>query len=177
MILLDHEIYEICSAGAIQPFEPELLNPASLDVRLGGELLIESAESDRMVPYPLHRHDQENPYHMVPGQFVLAPTVEVFNIPDSICAEFRLKSSRGRHGMDHALAVWIDPGYHGSVLTIELKNNRQLHHLKLWPGMRIGQIVFHKFDGDRRPHRSYAVTGRYNNHLTVMGSLDETQCA
>ena len=168
MIISDWQIAERCRAGMVAGWDPALVNPASLDVRLGDTLLIESAQSPELVPYPLHRHSQDDPYELKPGQFCLADTVEVFNIPDDIAGEFRLKSSRAREGLDQALAVWLDPGWHGSVLTMELRNNRQLWPVWLWPGMKIGQIVFHLMA--ERPINSYAVTGRYNGDTTVHAS-------
>jgi dCTP deaminase len=169
VILCDWEIQNACHDGLVVPFTEELLNPASLDVRLGAELLIESAQSSDLVTYPLRFHTKEEPFLLKPGQFVLAQTVEVFNLTDTIAAEFRLKSSRAREGLDQALAVWADPGWHGSVLTMELRNNRQLHPIPLWFGMRIGQMVFHRMSA--RPRQSYAATGRYNGHKQVHGSL------
>lgn len=169
MILSDHEITAWCERHQlVTPFDPTLVNPASIDVRLGDTLLIESAQSADLVPYPLQRHSQDNPYELKPGQFCLAQTVETFNIPDTIAAEFRLKSSRAREGLDQALAVWADPGWYGSVLTLELRNNRQLWPQLLWPGMKIGQMVFHVMSD--LPQHSYAVTGRYNNDSSVQGS-------
>jgi dCTP deaminase len=169
MILCDTEISQLClTAGLVTPFNPDLINPASIDVTLGGTILIESAQHRTLVPYPLEDHTEDNPYHLVPGQFCLAQTVETFNIPDTLAAEFRLKSSRAREGLDQALAVWIDPGFHGSVLTLELRNNRQLWPQLLWPGMKIGQMVFHRMSD--LPARSYAVTGRYNSDSTVQAS-------
>lgn len=166
-VLVDHQIEALCLAGMVTPFDPALLNPASLDVRLGDTLLIESVQSPALVPYPLHRHTEAEPYQWSPGQFLLAPTLETFNMPATVAGEFRLKSSRAREGADQALAVWLDPGWHGSVLTLELRNNRQLHWLPLWPGMRIGQIIFHTCSA---PLRSYRETGRYNGDTTVQGS-------
>lgn len=168
MILADFQITARCHGGMVSPFDPELVNPASLDVRLGDTLLIESAVDDVMVPYPLAGHTQENPYLFLPGQFVLAQTVERFYLPDDLAVEFKLKSSRAREGIDHAKAGFGDPGWHGSVLTMELKNNRQLRPVKLWPGMRIGQMVFCQMAAT--PQRSYALTGRYNGDATVQGS-------
>jgi dCTP deaminase len=167
-ILVDWQIAERCRAGMVSPFSPELVNPASLDVRLGDTLLIESAESADLKPYPLSQHSPEDPYLMRPGQFVLAPTVEQFSIPADVSAQFLLKSSRAREGLNHLLAGWIDPGWSGSVLTLELHNVRQLQPVRLWPGMKIGQIVFHYLAST--PARSYAVTGRYNGDTTVQGS-------
>ena len=168
MILPDWQITARCNGGMVSPFDPALVNPASLDVRLGDTLLIESAESPELVPYPLHQHTQENPYLLRPGQFVLAQTIETFNLPDDIAAQFMLKSSRARSGLEHLMAGYCDPGWHGSVLTLELHNSRQLHPVALWPGMKIGQMVFHQMAGI--PQRSYAVTGRYNGDSTVQGS-------
>jgi dCTP deaminase len=168
MPLADWQIASRCDAGMVEGYDPDLINPASLDVRLGDSLLIESAQSRDLVPYPLSKHTEDNPYELRPGQFCLAPTMEVFHLPDDVAAEFRLKSSRAREGLDQALAVWADPGWHGSVLTLELRNNRQLWPQLLWPGMKIGQMVFHQMT--ERPARSYAVTGRYNRDLAVQGS-------
>ena len=158
MILPDFQIAELCRAGMVTPFDPELLNPASLDVRLGDTLLIESAESPEMVRYSLHQHHELDPYLFVPGQLALAP----------IAAQFMLKSSRAREGLEHLLAGYCDPGWSGSVLTMELHNSRQLHPIPLWPGMKIGQMVFHRMAAP--PMRSYRETGRYNGDNTVQGS-------
>jgi dCTP deaminase len=168
VILADWQIRSRCEGGMVVGWDPALVNPASLDVRLGDTLLIESAQSPELVPYPLHRHSQEDPYELRPGQFCLADTMEVFYLPDDVAAEFRLKSSRAREGLDQALAVWADPGWHGSVLTMELRNNRQLWPQLLWPGMKIGQMIFHLMA--ERPVASYAQTGRYNGDLAVMAS-------
>jgi dCTP deaminase len=168
VILADWQITARCNGGMVTPFDPELVNPASLDVRLGDTLLIESAEGLQLKPYPLAGHTEENPYLLRPGQFVLAQTIERFHLPDDIAAQFMLKSSRARSGLEHLMAGYCDPGWHGSVLTLELHNSRQLHPVALWPGMKIGQMVFHQMAAT--PQRSYAVTGRYNGDATVQGS-------
>jgi len=167
MILPDHEIHQLCAAGMVEPFDPALVNPASLDVRLGGSLLIESAESRKMASYPFHLHSEADPYLMTPGQFVLAPTLEFVRVPDTCNAQFVLKSSRAREGIEHLLAGYLDPGFHG-VITLELHNSRQLHAVPIWPEMRIGQLVFNQMLST--PKRSYAVTGRYQGDTTVMES-------
>jgi dCTP deaminase len=169
MILSDHEIRHMClTCDLVTPFDPELINPASIDVRLGDTLLIESAQSRELVPYPLHQHTESDPYELKPGQFCLGQTVETFNLPDYLAAQFMLKSSRARDGLEHLMAGYCDPGWHGSVLTLELHNSRQLHSLPLWPGMKIGQMVFYRMSAI--PERSYAVTGRYCNDRTVTAS-------
>lgn len=167
-VLPDWMIKAAALQGMIQPFNEEQLNPASYDLLLGDELLIESAEGPELRPYPLGDHDEGRPYLLVPGQFVLASTVETFALPDFVAARFVLKSSRAREGLQHLLAGWCDPGWHGSRLTLELKNVRQLQPIRLWPGMKIGQMVFHQMAA--APDRSYAETGRYNGDQGVQGS-------
>jgi dCTP deaminase len=168
MILPDHQIAELCQQGMVTPFHPEMINPASLDVRLGDSLLIESAESRELKPYPFHKHHELDPYLLQPGQFVLAPTMETFNLPDHIAAQFVLKSSRARDRLNHLTAGFCDPGWNGSVLTMELHNVSQLHAYPLWPSKRIGQMVFQLMAAP--PQRSYRETGRYNGDTTVQGS-------
>jgi dCTP deaminase len=165
--LVDWQISNRCRNGLVTPFDPALVNPASLDVRLGDQLLIESVEGPELKPYPLSQHSKEDPYWLRPGQFVLGCTLERFHLTSDIGAQFLLKSSRAREGLAHLLAGWIDPGFHG-VLTLELHNVRQLQAQPLWPGMRVGQVVFDYLAS--QPQRSYAETGRYLGDTTVQES-------
>lgn len=172
-ILPDREISWLCQRERmIAPFSEEQLNPASYDVLLGGHLMIESAASDgpSLTKISIAENTREQPYWLKPGQFVLAETWEIFNIPDDIAAQFVLKSSRAREGYQHLLAGFCDPGWNGSRLTMELKNIRQLKALPLWPGMKIGQMVFYLMAA--KPDRSYAETGHYNSQPIVMPSWE-----
>ena len=112
---------------------------------------------------------KDDPYMLSPGSFCLAETRECFNLPEDVSAQFVLKSSRAREGLNHLLAGWCDPGWHGSKLTLELKNERRHCPIRLWPGLKIGQMVFHFMS--QVPQASYAVTGHYNGHLTVMPNV------
>lgn len=172
MILCDYEIRGLSIVRVkplVSPFEPELLNPASIDVRLGNTLLIENAASPSLVKLDISDYSEAHPYMLKPGQFVLAETVEVFNLPKDIAAQFMLKSSRARSGLEHLMAGYCDPGWHGSKLTMELHNSRQLHRVAIWPGMRIGQMVFYRMSNV--PTRAYDETGRYNNQPHVQEAI------
>lgn len=107
-------------------------------------------------------------YLMQPGEFILAHTIEKFNLPDNLSAEFKLNSSGARIGLENALATWCDPWWHGSVLTLELKNFTRYHTIRLDAGCRIGQMIFHKSEPVPKD-RGYAVRGRYNQDSTVSG--------
>jgi dCTP deaminase len=163
-ILCDHEIR---NAGMVEGYDPALINPASLDLRLGGTIMIESAEDLNMRPLSIADRTADDPYWLRPGQFVLACTLEQVNFTADIGGQFLLKSSRAREGLNHLMAGWIDPGFRGA-LTLELHNVRQLQSQPLWPGMRIGQLIVHYLAS--QPGRSYAETGRYLGDTTVQES-------
>jgi dCTP deaminase len=124
----------------------------------------------------------ENGYVVEPGEFLLASSEQIFHLPSgqypeinsgeirqiklqfipAIAAEYKLKSTLARSGLDHLNAGWADPGWHGSVLTLEFKNVTRFHRLRIKPGMKIGQIIF--FSGEPVPvEASYATRGSYNN--------------
>ena len=158
-VLCDWEIRTLCNGGgAVSPFSMEFINPASIDVRLGKNLMVEKPHEPDLRLIDISEYTEENPYLLKAGEFVLAETLEKFRIPDRISAQFVLKSSRAREGYQHLLAGWIDPGYRGR-LTLEIKNIRKYHELPLYKGMRIGQIVFHHMS--QVPVKSYAETGHY----------------
>ena len=168
-VLCDWEIRTLCNGGgAVSPFSMEFINPASIDVRLGKNLMVERPHELDLKLIDISEYTEENPYLLKAGEFVLAETLEKFRIPDRISAQFVLKSSRAREGYQHLLAGWIDPGYRGR-LTLEIKNIRKYHELPLYKGMRIGQIVFHHMS--QVPVKSYAETGHYLDHDRVMPSV------
>jgi dCTP deaminase len=169
MLLPDHEIRRLCQQHRmVSPYREELLNPASLDVRLGDRIMIEQEDGPDLQIVGLCEYSRENPFLIHPGEWFLAETQEIFHLPDHVGAQFVLKSSRAREGWDHSEAGWCDPGWYGSRLTMELKNARQFTSLPIWPGMKIGQMKFILVSGV--PERSYAQTGRYNADLAVTSS-------
>ena len=168
-VLCDWQIKSLLLGGAMEDWSEDLINPASLDVRLGSNLMIEIAGQKDLLHVDISSRTEKNPYRLTPGEFVLAETHETFRqIPDHICAQFALKSSRGREGYTHALSAWIDPGFRDSKLTLELVNVRRHCDLPLYPGLKIGQIIFMMMS--EVPVNSYSKTGRYNGDMTVQDS-------
>lgn len=166
--LIQHE----CIVDALE----DNVKGASIDVRLGRYILCEDLGNPVVIdlaarqPIPTISVDLRNgPYVLEPGDFVLAQTIESFNLPLDVAAEFRLKSTIGRSGLDQAQAVWCDPGWHGSVLTLEIKNNWKRHSLILSEGLPIGQMIFEQLENPVPSEWSYAKRGRYNNDMTVKG--------
>jgi dCTP deaminase len=187
MSLLSYEALTILvNGGVITNVEPDQINATSIDLTLGENLLIESVHPDwfhdqnneRRIGHVTlrdrnalylrpHNLKTDGPYDLLPGEFILAQSEQVFNLPEVISAEYKLKSSMARIGLEHLNAGWCDAGWHGSVLTLELKNMTRYHAIRLHHGDRIGQVVF--FSHLAVPaDRSYAARGRYNNDTTVM---------
>ena len=72
-------------------------------------------------------------------------------------------SSLGRLGLlTHSTAGWIDPGFSGHV-TLELSNVATLP-IKLWPGMKIGQLcLFRTSSPAEHPYGSTVYGSRYQD--------------
>ena len=170
MIWPDWKIEAACEADSplIWPFRKEQLNPASYDLRLGDEIMIEVADTKDLQLLDISGRTEERPYWLDPGHFCLAASQEFFNLPPQVAGEFKLKSSRAREGYENLLAGFADPGWHGSRLTLELKNMRRFHPLGLYPGLLIGQMIFLQMLGE--PLQTYKTTGRYNGDPGVQAS-------
>jgi deoxycytidine triphosphate deaminase len=81
-ILCDYEIKALCNGGMVRNYDEALVNPASLDLRLGDTIMLESAEDLDMRPLSIAGATPDNPYWLRPGQFILAQTIEVFHMPE-----------------------------------------------------------------------------------------------
>ena len=175
MLLSYNDLCQLVEDGVIEGVNPESINGTSIDVHLGNELITESYNDNRIqVVDPYKRtnfsHVKMNisqcSYELMPGEFVLGHTTEVFNLPSNISAEFRLKSSGARSGLNNLFACHCDPGWHGSTLTLELHNVLRFNRIRLTYGMPIGQMLFHRVE-DVPVDRDYASRGRYNKDSSV----------
>ena len=171
MLLSDRDIKAELDAGriGINPWEAEMLQPSSIDIRL--DRFFRVFENHRC-PHIDPAADQSDLTRMVepegdeafilhPGEFVLGSTYEVCSLPDDIAARVEGKSSLGRLGLlTHATAGFVDPGFSGHV-TLELANVATLP-IKLYPGMKIGQLcMFRLTSPAERPYGSAAYGSRY----------------
>jgi dCTP deaminase len=157
-------LVQLVESGVINA-EPDNINGASIDITLGNVVRFECVNPrtvdirDASLSMVIEEGDQ---FYIRPGEFCLAETREVFNLPNNIAAEYKLKSSMARNGLNHLLAGWCDPGWYGSTLTLELHNVTQYHTIKLCPGIKIGQMVFYEVEPVPE-EKSYKTKGQYNN--------------
>jgi dCTP deaminase len=149
--------------------EESQIQPASVDLRLGREfvrytnpLVHPGVVPVCVVPPPEnHLARSYDETLVLPGEFVLATTLEHVTIPPTLAARVEGRSSFGRMGlMVHATAGFIDPGFSGNI-TLELYNlNTRAVLLKA--GMRICQISLYKVDGKvGRPYGSGSLGSKY----------------
>ena len=153
----------------LDPFDPEMVQPSSIDVRLDRffrvfenhryphiDPSVEQPELTRLV-----EPDGDEPFILHPGEFALASTYEVVTLPDDVAGRLEGKSSLGRLGLlTHSTAGFIDPGFSGHV-TLELSNVATLP-IKLWPGMKIGQLCLIRLSSPaEHPYGSAKYGSRY----------------
>jgi dCTP deaminase len=178
-MLLSHDrLCRLIHEGVIIGSNVEHVNSASIDICLGRLILVEDVKLGDLHRVELNKKGhlrtrefdllRDGSYVLGPGEFVLAQSIEMFHLPRTISAEYKLKSSMARIGLEHLNAGWCDAGWHGSVLTLELKNMTRGHDIVLQHGDRIGQMVF--FEHDAVPEdKSYAKRGSYNNDRQTTG--------
>jgi dCTP deaminase len=171
VLLSDRDIKAELGTGRIglEPYQPEMIQPSSIDVRLDRFFrlfdnhkypFIDPAE-DQPDLTRLVEVDSDQPFILHPGEFVLGSTYELVSLPDDVAARLEGKSSLGRLGLlTHSTAGFIDPGFSGHV-TLELSNVATLP-IKLWPGMKIGQMCFFRLSSPtERPYGSSEYSSRY----------------
>ena len=172
------ELVDLIKDGIIENADFDAVNSASIDIHLGSKILVEDTTNSLTDLKYLNKKSQLNmnlidlgedgEYCLAPGEFILASSKEVFNLPNYISAEYKLKSSMARLGLDHLNAGWCDAGWNGSVLTLELKNVTKAHRTVIKVGDRIGQMIFVKHSPVPKD-KSYATRGSYNGDKEVRG--------
>lgn len=159
MILVDWQIHDRIGRGflGVEPFDPAMVQPNSLDIRLGDHFVWYEPGDEIIDP-----HDRESiacrvgeshcdSIDVPPGMFLLAETMERIALPDNIVATIEGKSSIARLGIAlHQTGGWIDAGFRGTI-TLEISNaNRR--PVRLYAGMPIGQLVFYTTERAERPY-------------------------
>ena len=173
MLLSDRDIKDELARERIRmdPYEPEMIQPSSIDVRLDRYFRLFDNHKypfiDPAADQPdltrLVEAEPDEAFVLHPGEFVLASTYEAVTLPDDVAARLEGKSSLGRLGLlTHSTAGFIDPGFSGHV-TLELSNMATLP-IKLWPGMKIGQLCFFRLTSATEfPYGSEKYGSRYQN--------------
>ena len=171
MLLSDRDLKAALASGrlGLAPYDEAMVQPSSIDVRLDRYFRVfanhrythidPAVAQDDLTE--LLEPDGDEPFILHPGEFVLGSTLEVISLADDLAARLEGKSSLGRLGLlTHSTAGFIDPGFSGHV-TLELSNVANLP-IKLYPGMKIGQIcVLPLTSPSEHPYGSSVYGSRY----------------
>jgi len=167
MILCDKDILERLNRGdiVIEPWDERMLQPASVDLRLGYEILRmkpgHGLIDTRNMGLEYDVVPCDNGFILNPGEFILASTLERIGLPVDIAARADGRSSIGRLGVTiHVTAGFIDPGFHGAI-TLEMSNIGSAP-VKLYPEQRVCQLVFEELSGAAmKPYGSPCLGSKY----------------
>jgi dCTP deaminase len=170
-VLSDRDIRAELESGrvVIRPYSPADLQPSSVDLHLDRSFRVFRNNRypyiDVRAPQPdlteLLRVEDDEPFILHPGEFVLGQTLEWVELPDDLACRLDGKSSLGRLGLlIHSTAGYVDPGWKGT-LTLELSNVANLP-IALYHAMKIGQISFFRMTSPvERPYGSPELGSKY----------------
>jgi dCTP deaminase len=171
VLLSDQDLRKELESGnlGLDPFDPTMLQPSSVDVRLDRYFRVFDNSRYTHID-PMRQQDElttlvepvdDEPFVLHPGEFVLGSTFEAVTLPDYLAGRLEGKSSLGRLGLlTHSTAGFIDPGFSGHI-TLELSNVANLP-IVLWPGMKIGQLCLFQLSGPAEfPYGSQQAGSRY----------------
>ena len=175
MVLSDRTIARLIDEGriVIDPYDDALLQPSSVDVRVDRFFRVfhnaRYAFIDVKEPQEdlteLVEIDDERPFILHPGEFVLGSTLERIALPDDLVARLEGKSSLGRLGLlIHSTAGFVDPGFSGNI-TLELSNVANLP-ITIYYAMKIGQISFVQLsEPAEKPYGSGELGSKYQGQM------------
>lgn len=182
MILSDKSIRTAIEEGRINilPFDEDLVQPASIDLRLGKDFMtiLPGASSPIIEPVGLAVENAINYervicnklhpfFYLFPNQLVLANTLERITMSDDLLGRLEGKASLGRMGISFgATSGHVAPGFEGE-LTLVMHNitNRPI---KLIPGMAIAQLSFEELD--QPAERVYGENGLGSHYQNQRGA-------
>jgi dCTP deaminase len=166
--LVDYQIYKLIKSGEMRAIPiinlEKQLGSTSLDIRLGTSFQVYSPNQVGVVDFTnedsisnanlnstLVDLDFLQPITIAPGQFMLGHSMEYICLPLSVAAQVEGRSSFARLGIEiHMTAGFVDPGFQG-VLTFEIYNAGP-NPVRLYPGIRIGQLRFFKGSPPAKPY-------------------------
>ena len=182
-VLSDGTIRRLLEEGrlVIDPWDPTMLQPASVDLRLGTSFRVFHNHRIQTIdiadpPRDLTEHvtvSEEETFVIHPGEFVLGRTAERVELPDDLVARIEGKSSIGRLGLVvHATAGFVDPGWKGT-LTLEITNFNSVP-IVLRPGLPVAQLSLIGLDAPaERPYGHPELGSHYQGQVDATESRYE----
>jgi len=183
-VFSDRTIRQSIEQGQIKisPYDQNLVQPSSLDIRLGDNFQIFRNYTVAIIDPRKPVKDitekivmDNNGIIIHPGEFILGTSLEMIELADNVVARVEGKSSLGRLGLlIHATAGYIDPGFRGQI-TLEMSNVSKLP-IRLYPNMKIGQLSFDNTTTPvDRPYGSAGLGSKYQDQVgATVSRVQET---
>jgi len=182
MILSGEQIREYIRQGRIliEPFDERLIGPSQVDLRLGSKFrifratnLVDPSDRNSIEENTELVDSKGKPFVIRPGQLILGITLEKVAVPNDLVASIEGRSSIARMGVFiHISSGHVNPGSgsRGPIpVTLEILNMNPAP-VKLYPGMRICQLLFYTMD--RAVSKGYdEIGGKYSGKLEPSGSM------
>lgn len=169
MILTHDKLLEEIEAGSItiDPFSPDMVGPASIDLHLANEIRVIAASSTPIdvvdeLDFREHSvvHTLDEPFPLASGETILGITRERVKLASNLCGWLEGRSRFARIGlMIHVTAGFVSPGVDNrQVLEISNVSHRTLN---IHSGTRLCQIVVQRTDG------SAVYNGRFADQMKI----------
>jgi len=137
----------------IEPFEPDQIGPASIDLTLGEEIrTIESGGAAIAISEDSDYREHTRPgrldgsYRLEPGATIHGITRECITLPDDLCGFLEGRSRYARLGlMIHVTSAFVQPGV-SNRQVLEMSNVSG-HALAIHGGVRLCQLVLMRTEG------------------------------
>ena len=158
-ILQDTYLTKWAEHGGIYPYNKDMVNPASIDLRLHNKWMDYNTKntitSDVITLYPNTYINRllKRPY------MLMIVTHEYLNIDTNVAGSIHLKTTPTRKGLGQIIGDWVDPGYSGR-LTLLLYAHKKI---TLYYKQPICQLGLHELQGIAE--HSYKDTGHYMNQM------------
>lgn len=144
-------------AGLIEPFLSENISAASYDLTLGEEYF-QNGEIRVLT-------DRNPVIKMNPGDFIIAESKEIVNLPSSFAARFDLTVSMFCQGLILSNGPQVDPGFQGRLFCLLFNTSNRMIELK--KDLHYATIEFIKLiEPTSKPYQ-----GKYQKHEKIMHYL------
>lgn len=181
MTLSDRDIRDAINSGEllINPYDPEMVQPASYDLHLGSHFKqFRPRQGFLSVRHECEMLDrlatEDRPMVIMPGQFLLGHTEESVGISERMVGRLEGKSSLARLGLVVHEAGFFDPGFRGQC-TLELFNLAPVP-IQLYPGQKIVQMAFDFLSSAaERPYGTAGLGSKYQDQIGATASRAHTE--
>ena len=146
----------------IKPLGKKQVQPASVDLRLAGEMLILKGEEIDFDAEQAYEKIKGGEVVLPPKTHVLVRSIEYVELPKDIGGMTKLRSSLSRIGVIFNNAGWVDPGFKGT-LTLSVFNSNSCP-VKIKSGTRFAQLILMRLDSE-----SEGYAGKYSGQRKITG--------